>query len=96
MPLCIAPSNIPVSADEIEENLGQSEGSTSSHCILGIWMNKEPDIAAAIKEAVEKKEGDALINIQCYEKNRFYLFYSIKKIRITGEVVKLKKSEDTQ
>jgi hypothetical protein len=95
-PICIAPSNMPLQDKSVSENLGKTEGKDSAYSILGLFMIGHPDIEAAMKKAIEAKQGDALINIRCYETSGYFLFFSINTVRIEGEAIKFGTANDAQ
>jgi hypothetical protein len=87
-PICIAPSNMPLQDKSVSENLGKTAGKDSAYSILGLYMIGHPDIEAAMKEAIEAKKGDALINIRCYETSGYFFFFSVNTVRVEGEAIK--------
>lgn len=99
IPIGVTSSTTPLNNKTISSNLGRTEGTDSTWSLFGLWMFGKPDIDAAIKEAVQKKEGDALINVSCYEHTTWYILFSINKVRIVGDAVKfetIKGAEDVE
>lgn len=88
-PVGITSSVSPVHDKKIEKNLGKTQGSDSAFSVLNLWMIGRPDINDAIKEAVQKKGGDTLINVRTYEKFTSYLLFSTTTVIVEGEAVKL-------
>jgi hypothetical protein len=94
-PVSITSSNTPLNDKKIAENLGKVEGvSFPCYSVLGIWMLGWPDIQSAIDSALKEKGADALINIKCYEKWTYYLFFSITTVIVEGEAVKFQKPSE--
>ena len=93
VPVCITSSTTPLNNKIIKENLGRSEGSHSVRSLLSLWMIGKPDIDRAIDRAVKKKDGDALINVRCYETSEWYLFFSVNTVKVVGDVVKFETDE---
>lgn len=94
---CITPrgmtsSSTPIQGKKIAENLGKAEGSDGSFSIISLFSIGRPDIDEAIKEAVNSKDGDALINVRMYEKNYFFLLITYTQVIITGDVIKFENS----
>ncbi|MCP4133917.1 MAG: hypothetical protein GY754_23305 [bacterium] len=87
-PVGISTSTTPLHNKTIVKNLGKAEGSDGSLDILMIISVSRPDIDAAIKEAVDSKGGDALINVRVYQEVSYFLLLSYTKVVVTGEVVK--------
>ncbi len=88
VPICISPSNTPLYDKTVSQNLGKTSGEDSAYSLLGLYMIGRPDIEAAMKEAIDRKQGDALINVRCYEKSSYFLFFSVNTVIIEGEAVK--------
>ncbi len=93
VPVCITSSTTPLNNKIIKENLGKSEGSDNTLSLLGLWMIGRPDIDLAIEKAILKKNGDALINVRCYETSKWYFFYSVNIVTVVGDVVKFEAYE---
>ena len=92
-PVCLTSSTTPIQEKAVMQNLGKTEGTSSTWSVLGLWMIGRPDIGAAIDEAVQKKDGDALINVRCYETFRWYLLFSTTTVRVEGEAVKFQQKK---
>lgn len=94
---CVSPrgmavSNIPVESDKIDQNLGRAEGEDKSYKIFMIPLGK-PDISKALEKAINEKKGDAMINIQLYEREMNFIIFGCNAAIVTGDVVKLKKAD---
>ncbi len=81
-------STTPLENKTISKNLGKSDGVHRTWSLFCLWMFKRPEIDSAIKDAVMKKGGDALINVAYYEYTLPFLLFSITTISVEGEVVK--------
>ncbi len=95
-PVCLTPSNTPLVNREVEANLGPVSGSSgvwsfNGFSILGLWMFGRPDIESAVQNAIAEKEGDALINVRCYETFRYFILFSLSSVTVEGEAVRFKK-----
>lgn len=88
-PVGIVPSNIPLNDKKVSENLGRVKSSDTAVSILGIWMVGRPDFDKAIKESIALKNGDALINISIYETYTYFILFSLTKVSVEGDAVKL-------
>ncbi len=91
-PICLTASNAPLQNKVISKNLGPVKGESSPWAfnglsILNLWMIGKPDIDDAIKDALSKKGGDALINVRCYEKTSYFLLFSATKVIVEGEAI---------
>lgn len=92
-PMGMTSSSTPLHNRVIVENLGSSEGTDWSWSLFGLWSVGRPDIDKAINEAIASKNGDTLINVRWYEKSYYFIFFSINKIIVTGQVVKTTTSD---
>ena len=88
-PVCIAPSTTHIPRGATIENLGHVTGSSSTWSLFGLWMWGRPDLSEAIDLARESKNGDAIINVTCYETEKYYLFMSITTVWVEGYAVKI-------
>ncbi|MDY6933372.1 MAG: hypothetical protein SVZ03_04020 [Spirochaetota bacterium] len=88
-PVCITSSTTPLNNTAKIENLGKTEGSDSAWSLFGLWMFGKPNIDTAIKEAVQKRDGNALIYVRCYETISYYILFSITTVTVEGEAIKL-------
>ncbi len=88
-PICVTDSVTPLQGKTITEKLGQCSGSDTAWSFLGLYMFGRPDIDEAIKEAVASKGADTIINVRCYEKWGYFLFFSTSTVIVEGEAVKL-------
>jgi len=87
-PISMAASNTPLQGIQVKENLGKTEGTNSAVSVLGLFMIGHPDLEIALKAAIKAKEGDALINIRCYESYKYFLIFSLTTVIVEGEAVK--------
>jgi hypothetical protein len=87
-PIAITPSNTPLQGVQVTENLGKTEGSDTAYSILGIFMIGRPDIETALTNAVKAKNGDALINVRCYETFSYFILFSMNTVKVEGEAIK--------
>ncbi len=92
-PVCLTASTTPLVGKQITENLGLSEGTDGAWSYLMI-MPGEPDLDAAIKQALARKGGDALINVRCYETSWTAILFGRSSVRVVGEAVKLAPAGD--
>jgi hypothetical protein len=91
-PVSMTSSNTPVHDKVVEENLGKTSGESSAYSVLGLWMIGRPDTDAAVQSAIQKKGGDALINVYVYETTVWYVALGITTVKVEGEAVKLSKA----
>ncbi|MEW6527838.1 MAG: hypothetical protein AB1444_14370 [Spirochaetota bacterium] len=87
-PMGMTASSTPLHNRIIVENLGQAEGSDWSWSIFGLWSVGRPDLDTAIHKAIASKNGDALINVRWYEKQYYFVLFSVTKVVVTGQVIK--------
>jgi hypothetical protein len=87
-PVCMTASTTPLEGKKITENLGLTEGTDGAWAYFMI-MPGEPDLDAAIKKALKRKGGDALINVRCYETSWTAILFGRSSVRVVGEAVKL-------
>ena len=87
-PISYTSSVTPMEGKVIVENLGKTQGDDSAYSILGIYMIGRPDLDLALRSAIEKKGGDTLINVSCYETYSWFLFFSKSTVLVEGEAVK--------
>jgi len=88
-PLCLAPSTTHIPRGAAVENLGHVSGSSSTWSLFGLWMWGRPDLADAVQQARESKNGDALINVTCYETERYYFLFTTTTVTVEGDAVKI-------
>ena len=88
-PVCVTSSSAPIYGKMAAQNLGKTEGSSSTWSFLGLWMVGRPDIGAALDEAVRRKGGDALVNVRCYETWRWFVLFSTTTVYVEGEAVRI-------
>ena len=74
-PMGIAPSNIPITPEQITKTIGPAEGTSSawSFSPLCLFSLGHPDFDEAIKAALETSQGDALIDIIVADTHTCYL-----------------------
>jgi hypothetical protein len=87
-PISYTASVTPMEGKRIVENLGKTEGKDSAYSILGVYMIGRPDLDLALKSAIEKKGGDTLINVSCYEIYSWFILFSKTTVSVEGEAVK--------
>ncbi len=87
-PICVTSSVTPLQGKKIE-NLGKSVGEDTAYSFLGLFMIGRPELDLAIKNAIEKKGGDTIINVKCYETSNYFLLFSKTTVTIEGDVVRL-------
>jgi len=86
-PVTVTSSTTPLIDKAIGVNHGRVQGTNRTWSLFGLWMFKRPDIDKAIQDALAKKGGDALINVSCYEKTAWFLFFSLHWVVIEGDAV---------
>lgn len=86
-PVSVTSSTTPVHDKKVTVNYGPVQGSHRAWSVFGLWMIGRPDIDKAIQNALQKKGGDALINVTCYEKTAWFLFVSMHTVVVEGEAV---------
>lgn len=87
-PICVTSSVTPMQGKVVAENLGKTDGTDTAFSVLGLYMVGRPDLELAIKEAVEKKKGDTLVNVSCYETFGWFVLFSTTTVKVEGEAVK--------
>ena len=87
-PISYTYSITPMEGKRVVEYLGKTEGKDSAYSILGIYMIGRPDIDLALRYAIEKKGGDTLINVSCYETYSWFILFSKTTVSVEGEAVK--------
>lgn len=90
-PVAVTSSTTPLHDKKIAENFGAVKGSHRAWSVFGLWMIGRPDTDKAIRKALEKHGGDALINVTCYEKMTWYFFVSSHEVVVEGEAVVFQK-----
>jgi hypothetical protein len=95
-PVAMAPSNTPLLDRKVEANLGKTSGSHSVWSLFGIWMFGRPDVEEAVKSAVTSKQGDALINVKCYQSIKWFIFFTIDTVTVEGEAVLLGREKEKE
>jgi hypothetical protein len=88
-PITVTSSTTPIHDKIISANHGRVQGSHRAWSVFGLWMVGRPDIDAAIKDALSKNGGDALINVTCYENTAWFFFVSSHTVVVEGEAVTL-------
>lgn len=94
-PVCVTSSLTPLQGKTVAENLGACKGSDTAWSILGIYMIGRPDINFAIKEALDSKKGDTMINVRCYETYGYFLFFSRSTVTVEGDAIKFSEPVET-
>ncbi|MCL2155168.1 MAG: hypothetical protein FWH53_05840 [Leptospirales bacterium] len=87
-PISYTSSITPMEGKRVVENLGKTEGKDSAYSILGIYMIGRPDLDLALRSAIEKKGGDTLINVSCYETYSWFILFSRTTVSVEGDAVK--------
>ena len=87
-PISYTSSVTPMEGKRVVEYLGKTEGKDSAYSILGLYMIGRPDLDLALKSAIEKKGGDTLINVSCYETYGWFILFSRTTVSVEGEAVK--------
>jgi hypothetical protein len=87
-PVCVTSSVTPMSGKTVAENLGKCSGSDTAFSFLGLFMFGRPDLDIAIREALDDKKGDPLINVRCYETTRYFLLFGTNTVIVEGDAVK--------
>jgi hypothetical protein len=87
-PISYTSSVTPMEGKRVVENLGKTQGKDSAYSILGIYMIGRPDLDLALKSAIEKKGGDTLINVSCYETYSWFILFSITTVSVEGDAVR--------
>ncbi len=72
------------------EVLGQSEGSSGYFSLFGIIPFGSVNTDQAIKEAVNKLNGDALINPRYWSRWSYYIIGTYTNVEMKGDVIKVK------
>jgi len=87
-PISYTSSITPMEGKRVVEYLGKTEGRDSAYSILGLYMIGRPDLDSALRSAIEKKGGDTLINVSCYETYSWFILFSRTSVSVEGEAVK--------
>ena len=97
-PMGIAPSNVPVSPEQIGQRIGPAEGTSSqwNFSPLCLFSFGHPDFDEAIKMALDTSHGDVLIDIRWYKKDACLLFATWDKLYLSGTAVKLKPKAESE
>ncbi len=97
-PMGMAPSNVPVTQEQISKTLGPAEGTSSawSFSPLCLFSFGHPDFDEAIKMALDSSQGDALIDIRWYKKDACLLFATWDKLYLSGTAVKIRPRGETE
>ena len=98
---CVTPGGITSSSTPIQnreyEVLGKEKGKSNySGAIFGLWTIGTPDLNVAIKDAVKKKNGDAMINVQWYERTYYFVLFSLHRVYVVGDIIKFKGNENKE
>ncbi len=87
-PICVTSSVTPLQGKIMAENLGKTDGEDTAYSILGLFMIGRPDLDLAIKNAVNKKSADTLINVNCYETWGWFLLFTSTTVKVEGDAIK--------
>jgi hypothetical protein len=74
--------------------MGPSTGSHMGYSLFGLWMIDNPDIEKAVNRAIDKKQGDAMINVNWNETTSWFIIISTHTVEVNGEVIKFEKPEE--
>ncbi len=74
--------------DRAYADLGETEGSDRVWSLFGLWMFGRPDTDEAIRKALAKNGGEALINATLTQKRMWFLLFSIDTVTVEGKAVK--------
>jgi len=89
-------SDLPKTATELKEgkeynSLGETKGQSSSfHLLWFIPVTERANFDLAIKDAIESKGGDNIINLQYKINRQIWLLGRVTTYKINGEVVQYK------
>ena len=61
-----------------------------------MWTFGKPDLDVAINDAVKKKKGDAMINVQWYERTYYFVLFSLHRVYVVGDIIKFKQAEKNE
>lgn len=88
-------STVPITAksstplnDRAYADIGMTSGTDSTWSLFDLWMFGKPEMDEAIKDALEKKGGDALINVTAKQNKLWFFFFSIDTVTVEGKAVK--------
>ena len=85
----------PLEGKIITERLGETEGKDSVYSIFLLQnllfynMFGKMDMQKAIREAIDKKNADTLVDVHCYTKTYYFLFFSKTNFIVKGNAVKI-------
>ena len=74
--------------DRAYADIGMTSGTDSTWSLFNLWMFGKPDMDEAIKDALEKKGGDALINVTAKQNKLWFFFFSVDTVTVEGKAVK--------
>lgn len=92
-PVCVTSSVTPMNEKKVAENLGKCSGTDTAYSFLGLFMFGRPDLDLAIRDALNERKGDTLINVRCYETTRYFLLFGANTVVVEGEAVKFGSDE---
>lgn len=92
-PVPMLRSTVPIGEKQKFVNLGSSHGSATTWSFLGLWMKGRPDVDKAFRKAIEKKGGDAMIDVRCRETTLWFILASFTRVTVHGQVVKFQPTE---
>jgi hypothetical protein len=88
-PISMTQSSTYIGDRIVAQNLGKTQGYHMVWSLFGLFMFGRPDIDMAIASALQKKGGDTIINVKCYEETDWFFFFSLNKVIVEGEAVTL-------
>lgn len=92
-------SNIPLNGKKIAGNLGETYGSDTTFTICPIvffYTFGFPQPEKAIEEAISRKNGDALVNVEMTQKSFYFFLFELDTFKVKGEAVKFDASEKNE
>jgi len=85
----------PLEGKVIVEQLGETEGKDSVYSIFLLQnlflynMFGKIDMQKAIREAIDKKNADTIVDVNCYTKTYYFLLFSKTDFIVKGNAVKI-------
>ena len=92
----------PLEGKVITEQLGRTTGEDSVYSIFLlqnlIFYNRigQIDMQKAMREAIDKKDADTIVNVHCYTKTYYFLLFSKTYFIVEGDAVKIADVPQTQ
>ncbi|MDH5719180.1 MAG: hypothetical protein OEZ13_01030 [Spirochaetia bacterium] len=85
------PNVRPLKENKEYEFLGKSEAAASNYNLFWLFsVTPLPDLDRAIEDAVQKKNGDELIDVSWENITQYWLMGTVNIMRIKGKVIKYK------